>query len=248
MPYPESASLQLRELQTAQHVRHRYVLPALGIAKINLQRALVLPFMKNGNMQDYLLLNHELDCRPLILQLAEAIEHLHVNEGLVHGDIKCENVLISDNGDALLTDFGLSTFIARQDIKTETYIRHITTLEFAAPEVAACNVYAGSRRRSKSTQADVWAYGMTILQAFTRKKPWENVSHWTLPDKLMRGDIPTRPGQHETTPAISNAWWDTCIQCWAFKPELRPNIQTVRHRLAESLETFQNLEDLCEDA
>lgn len=82
-----------------------------------------------------------------------------------------ENVLVSDDGMAMLADFGLSTAMdkAASDATTTVNIRNQSTVPFCAPELlldqaAAVDAAGQTRRRSKTSETDIYAFGMLILQ------------------------------------------------------------------------------------
>ncbi|EJD49207.1 kinase-like protein, partial [Auricularia subglabra TFB-10046 SS5] len=152
----------------ASHIslRHPHILPFLGTAHVGGQRALVSLYMQNGNLMDYLKLNPGCDKKKLLVQVAEAVNYLHTNVCLVHGDLKCTNVLVSDLGNALLADFGLSTFVKKSEsvAVTMTAIRDMNTVRFAAPELLLPMDIGSARPRSKTRESDVYALGMLILE------------------------------------------------------------------------------------
>ncbi|EJD35359.1 kinase-like protein, partial [Auricularia subglabra TFB-10046 SS5] len=143
------------------------ILPFLGTAVLGLQPIIVSKFMANGNMLEYI---GRADSKqvPRSELVAEAVTFLHKDAGLVHGDLKCENVLISDDGRALLADFGLSALIDKieSSVTTSPVVRGWNTVRFASPELLADTATSGSpaRVRSKTTQSDVWAFAMLMIQ------------------------------------------------------------------------------------
>ncbi|EJD37462.1 kinase-like protein, partial [Auricularia subglabra TFB-10046 SS5] len=159
-----------RELYAVRHVRHRHILHFVGTAQFDLRMVIASPFMENGNLLTYVKQHCAADRKMLILQVAEAVDHLHNKEGLVHGDLKCENVLVSQVGSAVLADFGLATFIDKAEASTTTAtgIRMRSSIAFAAPELLFGDIDAatdlGPRTRSKTPQTDVYAFGMLIVQ------------------------------------------------------------------------------------
>lgn len=73
-------------------------------------------------------------------------------------------MLITNAGNALLADFGLSTTSLPSDNITATRIRARNTLRFSAPELLTDTVMDSGRVRSKTTATDIYAFGMLIYQ------------------------------------------------------------------------------------
>ncbi|KIM53146.1 hypothetical protein SCLCIDRAFT_32129 [Scleroderma citrinum Foug A] len=103
----------LKEVHVWSRLDHANVHPLLGITtEFELTVSIVPPWMRNGNAHDYVQ-NQAVDPRPLIEGIAEGLHYLHNHEPypIFHGDLKGANVLISDDGKALLTDFGFSAAV-----------------------------------------------------------------------------------------------------------------------------------------
>lgn len=99
----------------------------------------------------------------IILQIIQGIEYIH-NCGILHRDIKPQNILIDDDGIVKIADFGLSK-IMDGGPKTASMF----TLPYRPPEL----LY-GSDRYNQS--ADIWAYGCTIVEILNRKPLFGGVS------------------------------------------------------------------------
>ncbi|KIM61181.1 hypothetical protein SCLCIDRAFT_49614, partial [Scleroderma citrinum Foug A] len=96
-----------REVYVWSKLKHINVAELLGITTaFDHTISIVSPLMSNGNTFDYVQ-NPDNDPRPLILGIANGLHYLHTFEKrpIVHGDVKGLNVLISGEGQALLTDF-----------------------------------------------------------------------------------------------------------------------------------------------
>ncbi|EJD36818.1 kinase-like protein [Auricularia subglabra TFB-10046 SS5] len=173
--------LLIRELRAARQVSiscHPSILPFIGSASFGLQTAIVSPYMRNGNLLEYFKAHDDIgtvDKKKLILQVAQAVNHLHTVEGLVHGDLKCANVLVSDAEDALLADFGLSTFVE----KART-----------SPEILKDAAGQPARLRSKTRESDVYAFGMFILEAVTERPPWADSDEFAVMHWMVRPSVP----------------------------------------------------------
>ncbi|CAG9464317.1 unnamed protein product [Pedinophyceae sp. YPF-701] len=85
-------------------------------------------------------------------QLVGAVEYLHVN-GVVHGDIKPDNLLLSAQGRVKLIDFGSSVVLPSSG--DDTMQRTYGTPAFCAPEIARGEAFSGRA-------ADLWALGVTL--------------------------------------------------------------------------------------
>lgn len=93
--------------------------------------------MSNGNARDYV--HHKtIDPRPLIMGIAQGLRYLHnlSPRPIFHGNLKGANVLISDEGQALLTDFGLS-FVVNSSFGMKAFSQNKPkgTIHWMSPEL-----------------------------------------------------------------------------------------------------------------
>ncbi|KDQ06576.1 hypothetical protein BOTBODRAFT_246015 [Botryobasidium botryosum FD-172 SS1] len=81
----------------------------LGLLSINDLPHLMSPFMQNGVADDFVKRNPNANRVQLLVQIAQGLEYMHTRDPtIIHGDLKANNILISKNGSACLSDFGLS--------------------------------------------------------------------------------------------------------------------------------------------
>ncbi|EJD39446.1 kinase-like protein, partial [Auricularia subglabra TFB-10046 SS5] len=195
---------------------------------------LISPFMRNGNLIQYLRLFPDMDRRPLLQQVATAVEFLHSSCSMIHGDIKCENILISDNGTAMLADFGLSTFIdVDTTSRTLTGSRRMMSIRFAAPELVIPGETGNGTEETdrpprKTPATDVYAFGMTIIQAFTGRAPWDGCTDIMVIMNIYQRKTHPRPA---VTCGLCDQWWNLCVKCCAHHPWDRPTMVMVLHDL-----------------
>ncbi|KAG6328750.1 hypothetical protein ID866_10340 [Astraeus odoratus] len=79
-----------------------------------------------------------------------------------------------------------------------------------------------------SAKMDVWAFGMTILELFTRALPFEEEqSDRSVTVRVVRGLLPGHP------PEMTDEWWKLCTLCWNMNPALRPNMSTIVDMIEE---------------
>ncbi|KAF8602917.1 kinase-like protein [Ceratobasidium sp. AG-I] len=199
-----------RELHAWSKCKHIYILDLLGMAGFRNQVAMVSPWMANGTMPQYFSANPEANRLEVCSQITLAIEYLH-DINLVHGDIKGANVLISEKGEAKLGDFG-NSILKHQTMQFSgaSYVPSYS-LRWAAPELLK-----GEARSSKA--ADVWALGMTILEAFTGSPPYAGKSDYAVMYLVsIKMEIPSRPGE------MTEPLWSLISKCWRVNPKVRPD-------------------------
>jgi serine/threonine protein kinase len=138
------------------------------------------------------------------LDMARGLAHAAQEAQLIHGDLKPPNVLITGDGVAKVSDFGLS--LSADDISSSGLIAG--TDGFMAPEMVA-------RRAGRSTAADVYAYGVTLLCAVLGR----------FPESPRPADLCTAAHMPEPLAALLR-------ECLATDPAARPaNFQIIASRL-----------------
>jgi len=113
-----------------------------------------------------------------LAQVARGLNYLH-SVDIIHGDLKCANVLVNGEGIAQLADFGLST-VGDATIATVSSISNSAgNPRWLAPELMFPDKFNGSGRSTR--ESDVYAFGMTALELFTGKAPFFELPLAALP-------------------------------------------------------------------
>src|SRR5690349_18446880 len=97
-----------REARTIARLEHRYILPVHDVREDDGIPYIVMRYTNGGDLGD-LIASRSLSiarAAQLVTQVAEALAYAH-RQGIIHRDVKPANVLLSRDGDALLTDFGI---------------------------------------------------------------------------------------------------------------------------------------------
>ncbi|KAI6107806.1 kinase-like domain-containing protein, partial [Pisolithus croceorrhizus] len=145
--------------------------------------------------------------------------HSHDLGPIVHGDLKGLNVLVSSDRRALLSDFGLST------PNTPTSSMSVDT-----PRGGSCRWIAPELLDDcpASTASDVWAFGMTTLELFTRTVPFPDChGSGNVFGRFKKGKLPPRPTGESTQFRLTDALWNVCTSCWESGPSLRPKMKSI---------------------
>ncbi|CUA67323.1 hypothetical protein RSOLAG22IIIB_07360 [Rhizoctonia solani] len=219
----EQTKLAAHELYVWSKCRHRNILKLHGVANYNNRISMVSPWMANGDLTRYLSNYPEADRYDLCSQVADAVAYLKDNN-MVHGDIKGANVLISEDHVPKLTDFGSSAL--------STYTLSFTagngsqpaiSLRWTAPEIFI-------EGKTHTFESDVYALGMTILEAFTGSVPYANLHDRAVMGRLMQKIPPERP-QQRIGGEFMDALWIIITSSWDIVPQNRPKAERIRNFL-----------------
>ncbi|KII88351.1 hypothetical protein PLICRDRAFT_621516 [Plicaturopsis crispa FD-325 SS-3] len=213
-----------REALVWDHLHHRHVTPFWGICYdqgYGPVPSLVCPYFKNGDLLYYLKTHQNVDRMALVRQAAAGLEYMHRHR-VVHGDIKAANILINDNFEACLSDFGLSRIL---DVSGFTTNAMAGTFRWMAQELLRTNGADDEDRTPRVTTAsDIWAFAMTVLEILTTRLPYCDVRSDVA--VLLAVNEGARPARH-SYPEISDDIWDILQACWVADPDLRPAMSTL---------------------
>jgi serine/threonine protein kinase len=140
-----------------------------------------------------------------------------------------KNILVSDTGDCLLCDFGLSR-IRHELSRTSTIVHQGGLYRFIAPEIP----FEGEERRINE-QSDIYSLTMTIYALGTRSPPFEDMGPSRARRAAKEGKRPSKPDSLGGL-AIEHAnfLWSIMETMWNQDPQLRPTISAVRAKIARS--------------
>ncbi|KAG8764253.1 hypothetical protein FRC12_008216 [Ceratobasidium sp. 428] len=200
--------------------KHPNVQPLLGLVMFRGHIGMIAAWESNGSLPQYLERRADADRCNLSNQIAEGLSYLHAS-GVVHGDLKGANVLISQHGVAQLADFG-NAKLKEYTLKfTETSTKEALSSRWAAPEL-----FEG---KPCSYATDVYALGMTILEVITGDVPWKDKSERAVMFAItIKRVCPDRPQTYiPASSAHGDMLWALLKSCWEFEPEERPSVANV---------------------
>ncbi|PON83976.1 Mitogen-activated protein kinase kinase kinase [Trema orientale] len=166
---PGGEAAFLREVQLISVAVHRNLLHLIGFCTTSTERILVYPFMQNLSvayrLRDLKPGEKDLDWptrRRIAFGAARGLEYLHehCNPKIIHRDLKAANILLDDDFEAVLGDFGLAKMVDTKMTHVTTHVRG--TMGHIAPE------YLSTGKSSEKT--DVFGYGITLLELVTGQR------------------------------------------------------------------------------
>jgi eukaryotic-like serine/threonine-protein kinase len=172
---------------------------------------LVMELVEGGTLRDVLAAHGRLDVpatvavlEPVLAGLAEAHRH-----GLVHRDVKPENVLISRAGEVKVADFGLVTAAARAGMSHAGMI--LGTVAYLSPEQVATG--------AADARSDVYAAGVTAYEMLTGTAPFTGDTAISVAYRHVHDDVPTPSARVPDIPAELD---DLIMRATRRDPAVRP--------------------------
>ena len=155
----------LREARTLAKLRHPYIVTVYDIGKAGELYYLVMEFVEGANLRQLLVDRSvtERDTLEFVPQIAEALQHAH-EAGVVHRDVKPENVLVDALGRVRLVDFGLATLFGPNVSRSPDDNRVAGTLGYMAPEQFTTPETVDHR-------ADIYATGVVFYEMLAGERP-----------------------------------------------------------------------------
>jgi len=190
---------------------------------------LVSRLVRRPNFLEYIGSHPELK-RNKAKEIAAGLKYLHDND-VIHGDLKVDNILISDREEAQITDFGLAQIL---DVTGFTTLIE-RNARFTAPELLS--LVDDSSRPTR--QSDVFSLGILLLQLFhgpdqnkQRGMPYNHIPYRNgyeigLIKSICKGKRPRQRFYNY----IEDKHWNLICWCWYHDPNMRPTVAQVRRAL-----------------
>lgn len=212
---------QNREASILSKLNHDHILRFYGIYNADTHMYLVTEYVRMGSLHDFLRKGMLSDFShreklTLILTIASGMHYLQT-EGIIHGDLRAQNLLITKIDDELsikISDFGLAKHINQfYTGEDEKFI----PIKWTAPEVIT--------KKKFSTHSDIWSFGVVIWEiSHEGELPYKNIKNKDLITELMGGyrlDLEDRD--------ISRRLRRLVEKCWNIVPHERPKfVQAFR--------------------
>ncbi|XP_042347716.1 NUAK family SNF1-like kinase 1 [Plectropomus leopardus] len=204
-----------REIEITASLRHSNIVRFHEVFESRDKIVIVMEYASRGELYDYIQERRRLpetEARGIFRQITSAVHYCHKN-GVVHRDLKLENILLDQDLNVKLADFGLSNHFQRGTL-LQTYCGSPL---YAAPEIVKGLPYQGP-------EVDCWALGVLLYALVYSSMPFDGASHATLTEQISQGRyrrpnppsdacalidwlLTVRVDERATIEDVANHWW-----------------------------------------
>ena len=161
-----------REAEAASHLVHPHICTIIDYAEAAEAVFIVMPYLAGGSLADVLVKERTVSAGPaaaVCAQIASALDYAH-RRGIVHRDVKPDNVLFDEDGHALITDFGIAT--ARFHGRLTGTGRAMGTPHYMSPEQAMGKMVDG--------RSDIYAVGVMLYEMLLGFPPFDGADSYSV--------------------------------------------------------------------
>lgn len=172
------------EAQAAASLSHPNIVSIYDVGKEDDMHYIVMEYVNGITLKDYVVQNGALNWKEavnIVIQICSAIEHAHKNH-IVHRDIKPHNILLTKDGIAKVTDFGIARAVTSSTITVVGST--IGSVHYFSPEQA--------RGGFSDEKSDLYSLGIVLYELVTGKLPFNGESPVAIALKHIQ-DIPEEP-------------------------------------------------------
>ncbi|XP_067292169.1 NUAK family SNF1-like kinase 1 [Pseudorasbora parva] len=204
-----------REIEIMSSLRHPHIISIYEVFENKDKIVIVMEYASKGELYDYISERRRLterETRHFFRQIVSAVHYCHKN-GVVHRDLKLENVLLDENCNIKIADFGLSN-LYHKDKLLQTFCGSPL---YASPEIVNGRPYRGP-------EVDSWALGVLLYTLVYGSMPFDGGDHKNLIRQISNGEyrepsqssdarglirwmLMVNPERRATVEDIANHWW-----------------------------------------
>ncbi|PWZ43816.1 CBL-interacting protein kinase 14 [Zea mays] len=204
-----------REITTMRLVEHKNIVRLHEVMATRNKIYIIMEYAKGGELLDKVKRSGRLteaDTHRYFQQLIGALDHCH-SRGVYHRDLKPENLLLDENGDLKVSDFGLSAFSESRG--TDGLLHTVCgTPVYIAPEVIKKTGYDGAK-------SDIWSCGVVLFVLVAGYLPFQGPNMMEIYRKIHDSDF------------RCPSWFSHKLKRLLYKilnpnPSMRPSIQEIK--------------------
>ncbi len=178
---PEAVQRFLNEVHHMQKLKHAHIVPVLDVRERGEESYFVMPFYDQGSLANRLHSAGRFGSQEILavaIPIAEALQFAH-RKGIIHRDLKLANILLCDNGAAVLSDFGLARTVFNDALLDPNQEQCEGTAPYMSPQVA--------RGDAEDTRCDIYSFGAVLYELTAGFPPYRGRSVQAIREQILAG-------------------------------------------------------------
>lgn len=147
---------------------HPHVVEVAGYSTSDVGPGILLPFYPS-NLRSAMRSDREMKAKLILAeQVLRGLKHIHAN-GILHLDLKPDNVLVSTDGNAAVSDFGISKLLTKPNLQSNP------TLKISLPNISGTLLYMAPEQLARaevSVKTDIFSFGVLLYELVLGRLPW----------------------------------------------------------------------------
>ena len=211
------------EAQSAAGLAHANIVNVYDVGDEAGLQYIVMELVEGITLKDYINNKGRLSVREatsIALQISAGLEAAH-NNGIVHRDVKPQNIIISTDGKVKVADFGIARATSSQTINSGV----MGSVHYSSPEQ--------SRGGYSDEKSDIYSLGITMYEMLTGKVPFDGDTAVAVAIRHLQEEL---PGPKEIVAEVPHSTNQIVIKCTQKSPDRRyTNMAELIRDLRESL-------------
>jgi sporulation-specific protein 1 len=186
----DEINVLVQEISFLSQMRSKYITQYYHTFVSDVSMWIVMEYCGGGSCADLLKCHKQLSEEVtsfIIRETLKGLEYLH-QEKKVHRDIKAANILLTENGDVKLADFGVSGQITLTHVRKDTFVG---TPFWMAPEII-------TRKAGYDEKVDIWSLGITTIELITGAPPYAELEPMKVLFQIPKNPSPVLSGSNHS--------------------------------------------------
>lgn len=181
-----------REAVSSSQLMHHNIVEVYDVDEKDGKQYIVMEYVKGKDLKSYIDAHHPLPLEEVVAimtQILSAIEVAHDHQ-LIHRDIKPQNILVSEDVQVKISDFGIALALSESSLTQANTL--LGSVHYLSPEQA--------RGNSATVKSDIYALGIVLYELLTGHVPFEGESAVAIALKHFQEPVPRIREEKESVP------------------------------------------------
>ena len=207
-----------REALAASSLSHPNIVEMYDVGEDNGMYYIVMEYIEGKTLKQLIKKRGALtlsECMDIMLQLTDGVDHAHASY-IIHRDLKPQNIMIQNNGEIKITDFGIAMALNNTQLTQTNSV--MGSVHYLPPEQAS--------GKGATVKSDIYSMGIMLFELLTGTLPFKGDNAVEIAFKQIKDDIPS---VREINPSIPQSVENIVLKATAKNPKNRYNSAKEMH-------------------